>query len=260
MTRLLLYFLGPFRAVFEGAAVSGFPTDKTRALLAFLAMEADRPHRRERLAALLWPEWPESEARDNLRRSLHRLRKTLRRHDPSLSERLLLVERQTIQLHSTSFTLDVDDIFDLLQQSYNHNHPSLHHCAECLARLLRAVRLYQGELLAGFTLRDAAPWEEWLVLKREHVQHEVMQALLQLGEAFEVRADWKSAEQVALLQLQLEPWREGGHRLAMRALSAQGEQGAALDQFERCARILHAEFATRPSDETTELANRIRGR
>jgi DNA-binding SARP family transcriptional activator len=49
--------------VLDGKAVTGFATSKIQALLAYLAVEAHRSHRREVLAALLWLDWPERTAR-----------------------------------------------------------------------------------------------------------------------------------------------------------------------------------------------------
>ena len=45
MSDFALFLLGPSQAVIEGETVSGFATDKIRALLAYLAIEADKPHR-----------------------------------------------------------------------------------------------------------------------------------------------------------------------------------------------------------------------
>src|SRR5688572_17594269 len=81
MSRLSLSFLGPLQITLDGESITAFRSDKERALLAFLALEADRPHRREALMGLLWPEQPETLAFSNLRKSLHRLRQTL--GDPS---------------------------------------------------------------------------------------------------------------------------------------------------------------------------------
>ena len=64
----------------DGAPVTGFESDKVRALLAYLAVESDRPHRRETLAGLLWPEQPENAARLSLRQTQRedkRARRTL---------------------------------------------------------------------------------------------------------------------------------------------------------------------------------------
>ena len=47
MTRLSVSLLGPLRVTVDGEPVVRFQTDKVRALLAYLAVESDRPHRRE---------------------------------------------------------------------------------------------------------------------------------------------------------------------------------------------------------------------
>ncbi len=84
MSKLELKFLGLFSVAHNGAPVTSFESNKVRALLAFLAVEAQRPHSRDALAALLWPDWPDSAARSNLRYALADLRKNLadRQSDP----------------------------------------------------------------------------------------------------------------------------------------------------------------------------------
>src|SRR5512136_3355667 len=77
MTRLVVRLLGAFRVELDGEAVYGFETDKARALLAYLVVEADRPHRREALSGLLWPDQPDAVARARLRQTLYRVRQAL---------------------------------------------------------------------------------------------------------------------------------------------------------------------------------------
>ncbi len=48
MKQLLLSVLGRFAFTIDGQEVTDFPTDKSRALLAYLALESDRSHPRER--------------------------------------------------------------------------------------------------------------------------------------------------------------------------------------------------------------------
>ena len=46
MPQLQIYVLGPFAITRDDTPVTGFESDKMRALLAYLVLEADRPQRR----------------------------------------------------------------------------------------------------------------------------------------------------------------------------------------------------------------------
>ena len=54
MARLEITLLGTFQVKLDGELLTGFRSDKSRALLAYLAVESTRPHRRDWLASLLW--------------------------------------------------------------------------------------------------------------------------------------------------------------------------------------------------------------
>ena len=77
MAHLSLSLFGPWHVTLDGQPVTGFESAKVRALLAYLAVEADRPHHRDALAGLLWPEVPDSTARNNLRQALANLRQAI---------------------------------------------------------------------------------------------------------------------------------------------------------------------------------------
>ena len=66
MPQLAIALMGPLFVTREGVPLGGFESDKVRALLAFLAAEPGRPHRRAALADMLWPERPERAALLNL--------------------------------------------------------------------------------------------------------------------------------------------------------------------------------------------------
>ena len=100
MSRLTILLLGRFQVTVAGKVVSGFESDKVRALFAYLAIEADRPHRREALAGLLWPDFPERSARASLRTALANLRQTI--GDRQASPSFLHITRQTIQFNPAS--------------------------------------------------------------------------------------------------------------------------------------------------------------
>ena len=62
MARLQLYLLGPFKVVLDDQPLTKLRSNKTCALLAYLAIEADTSHRRESLATLLWGDHPDAGA------------------------------------------------------------------------------------------------------------------------------------------------------------------------------------------------------
>src|SRR5436305_12623610 len=77
MSQSRYYFLGTFQVTRDDKNVLGFASDKMRALLAYLVVEADRPHHREALAALLWPDDTDIAARRSLRQAIFVVRHTL---------------------------------------------------------------------------------------------------------------------------------------------------------------------------------------
>src|SRR5215212_8030402 len=97
MTRLSLALLGSLRITLDGQPVSGFAYNKARALLAYLAVEADRGHHRDALVGLLWPDLPDTAARTNLRVALANLREAI--GDATAAPSFLLITRDTIQLN-----------------------------------------------------------------------------------------------------------------------------------------------------------------
>ena len=77
MTPLDLNLLGGMACGCAGGEPLTFPTRKVRALLAYLAASGARSHARGKLAALLWGDRAEADARANLRKALSRLRESL---------------------------------------------------------------------------------------------------------------------------------------------------------------------------------------
>ena len=82
MDALAIALFGGFAVEVKGTPIVAFESNKVRALLTYLTVEAStagaRPHQRSVLAGLLWPDYPEEMARTNLRHVLRQLRPNLR--------------------------------------------------------------------------------------------------------------------------------------------------------------------------------------
>jgi WD40 repeat protein/DNA-binding SARP family transcriptional activator len=252
MPNLEISLLGPFQVRRAGALAPPFATAKSQALLAYLAVETEYPHPREKLAGLFWPEQPEPTARLNLRQTLLKLRQTI----PAA---YLLVNRKTIQFNSDGdYSLDVTSFEELITACHRHPHPDLQMCQSCLARLKQAVTLYRGDFLAEFFLADSPVFEEWALLKREWLRRELLQALYHLAAHYEQQRDYDQAYQHAWRQVALDPLREEAHRQLMRSLALSGRRSEALTQYDTCHQTLAEELGVGPAAETTALYERIR--
>ena len=153
MAQLSLSLLGSFQATLDGRPITGFKSNRVRALLAYLAIEVDRPHRREALAGLLWPDWPDRDALSNLRYSLSNLRRAI--GDREANPPFLLITRDNLQFNpDSSYSLDVKTF---TQAAKIDKVDSLD-----MDLLVQAAALYQGSFLEGFSLEDSAAFEEWV--------------------------------------------------------------------------------------------------
>ncbi len=75
--RLSISLFGRFEARLDDQSLDGFDYNKVRALLAYLVMETAQPQTRASLCTLLWPDLPDSAARQNLSQALSKLRQVL---------------------------------------------------------------------------------------------------------------------------------------------------------------------------------------
>src|SRR5215216_3863128 len=124
MSTLELSLLGTFHAALDGSAVTGFRTDKMRAMLAYLCVEAAHPHRREALMGLLWPDQPEKTASINLRQALFRLRQLLGEQGEQGdgdTQGFLLITPLTVQFNlASNYRLDATAFADLVASCRAH--------------------------------------------------------------------------------------------------------------------------------------------
>ncbi len=256
MGKLEISLFGGFYLKTDGRQSSGLVSHKTYALIAYLAIESGRPHSRDMLASLLWPNQPEQIALTNLRQALHRAGHVLGRDVEDLS--CFLVTNHDIQFNiNCDCSLDVKQ-FSVLLNDYDKHHPSDSQlCEVCLENLEVAVVLYKGEILAGFSISGCHDFQWWLTCRREEYHHKEMEALKRLIIHYELQGDLSPAIQYARRALELEPWSESLHRSLIGLLAADHQRIAAIRQYETCRKILFKEYGVEPAPETMILYEQI---
>ncbi len=249
-----LQLLGAFQATVDGAPSIAFRSNKTRALLAYLALNGGRAHTREALATLLWGDYSPAAARTSLRQVIANLRQVatplLDAHPPALT-----ITRHTLQMDTDhpQVWVDVLALRHLLARVQSHEHPNLACCTQCRCWLEGAVSLYHGDFLAGLQVEEASLFQEWRLAQQEALHQEILEALLSLSTCYAAGGDLTLQANTLRRLLHLQPWHEEAHRQLMDLLARTGQRAAALAQYERCRQILAEELGVEPAPETAAL-------
>lgn len=247
MDLLEIQLLGSFQVIRGKIPTTGFESNKVRALLAYLAVEADTPHQRRKLAAMFWPEFPETTALSNLRYALSNLRTVI--GDRSAHPPYLEITPQTIRFNANSSIVDAS-VFERYCSQPRQNPLDFQ-------RLNQAAELFRGKFLEGFSVPDSVAFEEWTVLKREHFDRLANQIFYLLANDHEVAGNYGQAIVFAERQLELDSWREEAHRQLMRCLYFSGQRNAALAHYETYRQTLAAELDLEPDPATQLLRKQI---
>ena len=149
-----LYLFDYPRLEEDGRAIK-LNSRKTLALLAYLSINRT-VQSREYLGTLLWPESPPDSSRALLRNSLSVLRKII---GPSTidSDRETVVFGENPVLH-----VDAREFISLLGECTSHEHEISRGCEQCLPMARKAIELYRGPFLKGFSIGESEEFETWV--------------------------------------------------------------------------------------------------
>ncbi len=224
--------LGSFTLRWNEHAEILIPNTTTRALLAYLIAYRERPHTRDLLSGLFWPDLPETLARRRLTQALWQIRRFLAPHP------VVLTEGDTVRLDpALPLRLDVAE-FEQYATS------------DAAQEIACAVALYRGEFLNGY-------YDDWLLVERERLRELFLVALERLIVACKAQGDYQHALTYARRLVAEDPWRESAHCEVMRLYHLLGQDAEALKQYQVCRQILADELGVDPAPETQALATEI---
>ena len=232
-----------------GTPVRRFESQKARGLLAYLAMHPGQTLSREHIATLLWSDRDESGARRNLRQVLYSLRTAFA--EAELTAELLIGETQNVGLNpELGVWLDVAEFEEAVASGLDGAEPDSQ-------QLGRAARLYLGDFLSGFFVRDCPPFEEWLVTTQERLRESSLAAFHTLVDSCLTRGEPRMGIHYARRLLSIDPLSERAHRQMMRLYAQSSRRTRALAQFEELRNLLNQELGVEPLAETTALYQSI---
>lgn len=229
MTALALRLLGDMAVLRDGEAQPLPPSRKTRALLAYLALNPGSV-RREHLCELLW-EIPD-DPRGALRWSLSKLRRLV----DDGRQRRIVADRCSVQFEAQDVAIDVVALHALAASG-----------PDSLAtdRLAEAVERYRGHFLEGLELTGLHDFHAWCVAERERVSR--AQAALLRSLVARLAATPAQALPHAHALAALTPYDEAARVTLIQLLVRLGRRAEAEQQY-RLGRRLLAEVGQEPSE------------
>lgn len=250
MSKLTLALLGTPRLTLGEESLDDVFYEKVEALLAYLAVENNRPHRREVLAELFWPDLSDDHARSNLRYALYKLREALQ--DKHNDVPFLMVNRTSIRFNPASdHYLDVAHLTAAFEQSLR---PDVELGIQELEQL---CNLYRGDFLEQSTLTQNELFYEWLCNKREIFHRYELILLGRLIEMYTEQANYDLALHHAHRFITLDPLDESGYHRLIELLAHSGKSTKAIEAYNNLSHLLNMELGIRPNEESTELIRNL---
>ena len=232
MVHLALRLIGSFEARTASGKPIALPSKKAKALLAYLALHADQPQSRDKLAALLWGTKSDSAARANLRQTVSSLRKAL----PETCQPALSFDAVALNAHGLALDLDVETFLHLAESDTED-------------AVDKALALYRDELLDDVAVKEPA-FDEWLREARHDLREHAVRLFSRALKRLDETGDSDRAIAVAKRLLSIEPYGESVHRALMRLYARAGRHGDALAHYATCRELLQRELGVAPEPAT----------
>jgi predicted ATPase len=225
---LQIRLLGQFAVLLDGEPIE-ISSRPAQSLFAYLLLQGDKAVRREKAAGMLWPDSTDTNARNNLRQAIWRIRRALDEN------------KELIQSDSFSIWLDPDATYSLdihvLEQKVDTNTET--------STLQETVVVYEGEFLPGF-------YDDWILAERQRLEHVYTQKLGFCLERMLAEGRWHDVLDLSESAISLRRSVEPAYRALMTANAQLGDLSAVSDAYQRCLQSLESE-GLEPSSETRSL-------
>lgn len=237
MVRLLLFGTLEIQKDDGEEMTSALAATKHIALLAYLALGNGASHRRDKLAALLWPDLDNERARNALSKALHHIRRTLG------EEVLAVTGNQSIAIDSGAIWSDAAR-FDV---------------AFTEGRFDDALDLYRrGELMEGFALGESNGFEQWLEATRHRFRERAAKAANALAEQADLTGNMADSARWARVACEVSPYNEEALRSLLDRLVRTGDRAGAVEAYRAFEARISRDLDMEPSAQTRSLANSLR--
>ncbi len=249
--------LGGLALNLDGRPLTGFETDKSKALLIYLAIESEREITRRQLASLLWPDDSEDCALHNLRQTLSSLRKIFGKASGQVE--VILADRNSIRINpDVEIWVDCLAFKSQMQRALSFYQSRTRNGHIHVLILERCMGLFTGKFLSDFAINNSCLFEEWVTLTSEEYNLLAIQGFSLLATYHERRAEYHQAVECLARVSALCPWDEMVRDRIIRLLSVDHQWTAAKKHYKLLQHYLKAELGgVTPSLDSQTLYKQV---
>jgi two-component SAPR family response regulator len=225
-----IHTLGRFSLLVNDAKVP--PKGKSLEMLKILIALGGRDAHFQAIGDLLWPDAEGDQSQQNLKTTLHRLRKIIGQQALQLNEGKLTLDPKRVWVDIWAF----DRLLTALESSPDD---------QLEPRVTQVIDRYRGGILPGET-------HSWLQAAQERLRNRFLRIVGQAAERLCDLGQWHSAIDCYRKALETDPLAERFYIGLMRCHHQLGQIAEGLTVYTRCREILKTELQVSPSAETEQ--------
>lgn len=211
-------------------------------ILRYLVAQSEHCATSDTLMTLLWPEDEPEAAQPRLHTATCALRRSLNAGYTSEPGGGYIVYKNRMYCFNSAVPIQTD-----IEQFLHFYRAGRQTNEERVALYEKACYLYTGPFLPEDRYSD------WSFLQREHLSRVYIEMCKTLTDHYLKAKSYEDAERWATALLKENRCDEAAHRQLIEVYAAQGRRSEALQQYQRCERILREELAVQPLTETVHL-------
>jgi DNA-binding SARP family transcriptional activator len=233
---------GRFEVRRMGRLIALCPSRNGQVILRYLVAQPGHSATIDALMAMLWPEDEQGVAQPKLHIAISALRRSLNEgHISTPGCGYIVCKNRIYYLNpEAAIRTDVDEFLQCYraERQTDEGRAALYE---------RACRLYTGPFLSEDMYAD------WSFLQREQLSRTYLAMCGALTEHYLKTSCYEEAAKWATAMLKENRCDEAAHRQLIQIYAAQGRRSEALQQYQRCERVLREELGMQPLPETQTL-------
>ncbi|WP_130805765.1 AfsR/SARP family transcriptional regulator [Senegalia massiliensis] len=246
MAKLKIYLLGRVDILLNDESILHKLSHKSIGILSYMAEQRHKKFNRNKIADIFWDSNDFDTSRYNLRYNIWQLRKLFKQKNEKIDP--FISDKETISLNDNiDIYVDVEEF----QKGVEN---------QDINSLEKIKKLYKGEFLEGFYIKDSPEFNDWVFYEREKLQRNYIKILTKLKDSYKDRREYQKAIKILEDKLSINPLKESLYLELINIYIQIGDRNKALHHYNRCVKRLREELNISPAIEIKNAYKNIMNR